>query len=253
MDYRERAPAPALARSVRALWMLSSGGVGAPAEAGTILPDGCVEIVLSYGDAVTLPGDDRELRRFVVGPTDRAYRLSYRGTVDLIGVRLAPAAAAGFLGPPRAIAGRIVHLIDVDPDLDVALRNCHGAGDRLSAVECAIEARRESALPPDELTEEAIAIIERHRGSIRIDQLSLELGTSRRQFERRFLQATGLPPKRWCRLLRFQAALERLSHAESGTLAAVAHDLGYADQAHFTRDFAGFTGVPPSEAWWMHR
>jgi AraC-like DNA-binding protein len=46
---------------------------------------------------------------------------------------------------------------------------------------------------------------------------------------------------------RLHEAAERLSSAEPPDLARVAVDLGYADQAHFTRDFRTVTGLTPGE------
>lgn len=69
------------------------------------------------------------------------------------------------------------------------------------------------------------------------------LGTGRRQYERRFAAAYGLPPARWLRLKRFEAALHGLAAGEGA--AAVAARAGYADQAHMTREFAAVAQRAP--------
>lgn len=48
---------------------------------------------------------------------------------------------------------------------------------------------------------------------------------------------------RWARL---HEAAGRADDGEPVDWAALARDLGYADQAHLTRDFAATIGVPPS-------
>lgn len=48
---------------------------------------------------------------------------------------------------------------------------------------------------------------------------------------------------RWARL---HEAAGRADDGEPVDWAALARDLGYADQAHLTRDFASTIGVPPS-------
>ena len=45
---------------------------------------------------------------------------------------------------------------------------------------------------------------------------------------------------------RLQAALRRLDAGEHRN-AEIAADLGYFDQAHFVRDFRGFTAITPSQ------
>lgn len=67
-----------------------------------------------------------------------------------------------------------------------------------------------------------------------------------RHFHRRFKDATGVSPKKYKRIIRFRKAfgvLSSMHHAES--LAAVAYRFGYADQAHFIREFTEFSGAPP--------
>ena len=73
-----------------------------------------------------------------------------------------------------------------------------------------------------------------------------ESDTSPRQLERLFDDGVGLAPKRLARITRFQRALAALERAErrgAGTTTALA--CGYADQAHFIRDFKTLAGCPP--------
>ncbi|MEW5757324.1 MAG: helix-turn-helix domain-containing protein [Pseudomonadota bacterium] len=46
-------------------------------------------------------------------------------------------------------------------------------------------------------------------------------------------------------VLRFQRALQSLREGEPLSLASLAAETGYSDQAHFNRDFLAFTGVTP--------
>jgi transcriptional regulator GlxA family with amidase domain len=69
---------------------------------------------------------------------------------------------------------------------------------------------------------------------------------TRRHLERLFDAAVGLPPKHLARLTRFQRAiriLESEAHGPRGVRAA--HACGYADQAHFIRDFHALAGCAP--------
>lgn len=73
--------------------------------------------------------------------------------------------------------------------------------------------------------------------------LESQLGIGRRQIERRFLGAVGLRPKQYARLLRIRRAATLMRGTSS--LTEIAHALGYADQAHFTRDFRAVVGMAP--------
>ena len=74
--------------------------------------------------------------------------------------------------------------------------------------------------------------------------LAAELGWSRRHLAARFRDEVGVSPKALARLLRFERALELLG---TRTLADIAYECGYYDQAHFNRDFRAFAGATPGE------
>jgi AraC-like DNA-binding protein len=67
---------------------------------------------------------------------------------------------------------------------------------------------------------------------------------SRRQFERKLKEQAGFNPKDFLRLARFTAALR--SPAKITSLAKLAIDCGYYDQAHFIHDFKRFSGWTPA-------
>jgi len=82
---------------------------------------------------------------------------------------------------------------------------------------------------------------------VSIDRISTATGLTRRHLERQFRQQVGVGPKRLARISRFQHALQLLDSTDStqrGTLTAAA--CGYADQAHFIRDFKDLAGCPPT-------
>jgi AraC-like DNA-binding protein len=58
-------------------------------------------------------------------------------------------------------------------------------------------------------------------------------------------RALGVLPKWLIRCFRVQDALSRLGVGSDVNLSALAQELGYFDQAHFTRDFKRVTGVSP--------
>lgn len=82
-------------------------------------------------------------------------------------------------------------------------------------------------------------------GNVSIETAAHQSGLSRRQFERRFLQAAGIPPKLFSRMQRFQRVFPALEGAEVAWVDAAVH-CGYYDQAHLIRDFREFAGKPPS-------
>ena len=70
-------------------------------------------------------------------------------------------------------------------------------------------------------------------------------GRSTRSIQRHISHATGLTAKRIRQIVRARRAAERLQQGES--ILDVTHDLGYADQAHLTRDLKRLTGYTPGQ------
>jgi AraC-like DNA-binding protein len=78
-----------------------------------------------------------------------------------------------------------------------------------------------------------------------IADLAADLGTSRFALLRRFKSDFGITPHAFVLRVRIDRARERI--ARGSDLADVAHDLGFADQSHFTRVFKKIVGVTPGE------
>jgi AraC-like DNA-binding protein len=73
-----------------------------------------------------------------------------------------------------------------------------------------------------------------------------QIGLSPKRFIQVFRDETGFTPKVFCRIRRFQQALDRMDGRKSVDWAQVALDCGYFDQAHFIHDFRAFSGINPS-------
>ena len=79
-------------------------------------------------------------------------------------------------------------------------------------------------------------------------ELAAETGLSTRRLGALFQAEIGLAPKEAGRVFRFAHARRRIgravTHAE--TLAALAAECGFYDQAHLAREFRALAGCPPS-------
>lgn len=82
-------------------------------------------------------------------------------------------------------------------------------------------------------------------GQLSIERLAASHGVGYKQLERSFARDVGLTPKHFARVARVQRALELATSLPGASLARLAVDSGYADQAHFTREFSRLIGVAP--------
>ncbi|WP_020497888.1 helix-turn-helix domain-containing protein [Sciscionella marina] len=83
-------------------------------------------------------------------------------------------------------------------------------------------------------------------GGARVHELAGELGWSRRHFGARFSAEVGVTPKQAARLTRFERSKALLRAGGHGSLAEVAIECGYYDQAHLAAEWREFAGCPPS-------
>lgn len=82
-------------------------------------------------------------------------------------------------------------------------------------------------------------------GRVTVRDLALTSGWSVRHLSGSVRRETGLGPKAIGRLARFESTVAALG--AGGSIAAVAADCGYADQAHLTREWRRLAGVTPTE------
>lgn len=66
-----------------------------------------------------------------------------------------------------------------------------------------------------------------------------------RTLERRFVSETGLRPKQFATIIRFQSSLEQLTTRDYSKLTDIVYENGFADQSHFTKVFKAYTGKTP--------
>jgi AraC-like DNA-binding protein len=85
------------------------------------------------------------------------------------------------------------------------------------------------------------------RDITRVDQIAGVYAMTVRQLQRLFREYAGVTPKWVIQRYRLIEAAERLAAGASPDLAALAVDLGYADQPHFIRDFKMIVGRAPGD------
>ncbi|MEZ9580851.1 helix-turn-helix domain-containing protein, partial [Vibrio cyclitrophicus] len=80
---------------------------------------------------------------------------------------------------------------------------------------------------------------------VRLEQLSDLCGLTTTQFQRHFKNKMGITPYAWLSRLRMEQSMRLIKSGICGTM--VAHQVGFYDQAHFSKAFKTTFGVPPSQ------
>ncbi len=115
---------------------------------------------------------------------------------------------------------------------------------RLDRFEQALVQLFGAAERPDPLMRFALRALD---AGARIGSIVEQSGMSHRHFCARFRDMVGLPPSMYRQVRRFDRLLDVLSPSDRPALAAIACDLGYADQAHMAREFRACSGLAISQ------
>ena len=177
------------------------------------------------------------------------------GSRRALGIMFRPAAFAPFLDGPLsaltdrevplsavpALAGLEPLLVPLVADLGVP------AGELAATADAAMAERVPAERHPCETTTEWAELAVRDRALTRVEDLARAAGVGVRTLQRAFTEHVGIGPKWFLRRYRIYEAAERVAHQERVDWSALATDLGYADQAHLTRDFTAAFGLPPAQ------
>jgi AraC-like DNA-binding protein len=98
---------------------------------------------------------------------------------------------------------------------------------------------------PHRNIDDAIHLIERHKGNISLRELEEATFTTKRTLERHFLEQVGLHPKSFSRLVRFCSMIRYLESNLNVKWQQLAEIFGYYDQSHLIHEFKILTGVSP--------
>lgn len=179
-----------------------------------------------------------------------------------VGVMLTPAAGTLVAGVDMSTCtDRHVDMAEVLGDTDLPARvraamaaDPHDAGSHRTAMAAYADVLR-PLLPVDaegELVDRVVALVESRPDLLRVAQLCEATGLGERTLQRLVQRRLGLTPKWLIQRRRLHEAAEALRHGE-GSMAETAALLGYADQAHFTRDWTAVTGTTPARFAASHR
>ena len=97
----------------------------------------------------------------------------------------------------------------------------------------------------DELISRAQTYIEENLGEkISFEKLALKLATSRRNFDRRFIKATGNTPVEYLQRVKVEAAKKELEK-DRKSIFEIMYEVGYSDDKAFREVFKKVTGLSP--------
>lgn len=232
-------PSPDLAQFVEHYWAID-WALDEPCVRET-LPHPVVHLVAEEGEAtIGGPATRRWTRQFAPGQ-GRVFSIKFR----VGGFR------ACIDGPVSVYADRVLPAHEVFGERARHLgRDVLAAEDHHAAVAIYESFLRGLGLRDDPAVDLVAGIAERIAGDrdiTRIEQVAARFGLTPRTLQRLFRDYVGASPKWLIQRYRLHEALARIDEGGACDWAALALDLGYADQAHLIRDFKKIVGCTPLE------
>lgn len=248
-------PTGTLAEYVNMLWAWPDYIVNHAQE--YILPQGNLEITIDLTDhpfRVWYPdGTEQHIRGpMVAGGRSEPFRIGTDRPQSLLAVWFKPGAAWPFFSVPADELHNQHLSLDTlwGPQavkLYDQLLHAPTTADRLHILEQALYARLQAAAPRHHAVDYALHVFNAAPGHVEINTVVDQLGLSATRFIKVFRDAVGMTPKRYTRLIRFQAALMHITATSQPDWTDIALTCGYFDQSHFINDFQRFAGMRPTQ------
>jgi AraC-like DNA-binding protein len=266
MYYQEIIPDNRLKQYVKCYYSYESDS--AVAFEDTVFPSGCMEIIFNLGaghwqtataanipTAAKIPSDSYQTTPPVElwGQITQPLPIRSVGKNVMLGIRFLPHGAACFLNEKAdGFNNQVVDYRDVAGSqvttLHEQLLEAKTQPERIMLIETFLlntlagTKKRSDNL---NLVNEVMRELRRQDFFENIETIASRYGISSRYLQKLFLQYTGLTPKLYSKIHRFQHSLRLVTKKET-PLTSIAYDCGYFDQSHFIREFKSFTGLTPS-------
>lgn len=255
MKYNEIKPGNALKQHVKCYYSYESDANVVFED--TVFPSGCVEIIfnLGTGEWQTASGDGYITTPSIElwGQIIRPLPIRSVGKNTMLGIRFYPHAAAYFLNDQVGLFNDQV--VDFKDLLGSPVSNLYSKlletsnwNKRIELIENFLLQRlslSENKFSKLVMVSDVMTELRKADFFDNIENVASRYGITSRYLQKLFFQYTGLTPKLYSQINRFQHSL-RLVTRKNISLTSIAYDCGYFDQSHFIREFKSFTGFTPS-------
>jgi len=249
MHHQEFEPAEELRDTIKCFWY-NRRESGEQQSAFEVQPDGYAEIIFHFGGNCSISSDGvlQPLPSpFMVGLLNQPILFYTKNRFEIIGIRCFPWTVFDLLGLPsgkeevRIFEHPIARLHPILNELMQAGR----IDEALAQVkQYFMEARLHTA--KDSMLFKAGVAMRKANGSMPVNQIATAAHVTVRTLERNFKGSSGHTVKDVSGLMRFEQVRNQLWLHPGSSLAALAHELGYTDQSHLSREFKRYSGTTPA-------
>lgn len=251
MIYLERTPVAPLNQCIRTLWYTQAPNV--PHRRERVLPGGHIQIILNLArdfllDCPEDAGPRRMAPSLIVGARSVYEIVDSSDMAELVGIVFQPGGFAPFAADAVDLfSNQSISLEDVwgapARGLRDRLRETSTPAAKFSVLEDFLLHTFLARITGNRLVQFALDRFEQDSAVASVKEVARETGWSMRYFSQIFREHVGLSPKVWCRIQRFQRAVQQLHSGADVAWAELALDCGYYDQSHFANEFRAFSGI----------
>jgi AraC-like DNA-binding protein len=249
MQHQEFEPPEALRDTIKCFWY-NKREFGELQSTFEVVPDGYAEIIFHFGSGCYLShnGSVQPLPSpFMMGLLNQPVLFHAKDRLEIIGIRCFPWTVFDLLGLPAGKDGvRIFEhpIAELQPTLNKSI----GAGNIDEALaqvkQYFLDAR--SRIAVDSMLFKAGIAMREANGTIPVSEVAVAAHATVRTLERKFKQSSGHTVKDVSALMRFEQVRNHLWLYPDSNLAGLAHELGYTDQSHLSREFKRYSGTTPA-------
>jgi AraC-like DNA-binding protein len=254
MLYREVAAHRKLRHLVKCFWMLDHDYANSFHDHEQLWADTHTELIFGAGHSYFRRSGARKIAvppNFVIGPFQHDLELYSMGRTNFVAARFWPwgfhalsripmqelkntvSSCRKTLGPAMESIGRRLAVLE-------------GGDARIAELEQALLKAVTTIDAPRLHSRPMAEDIVNSRGVIRAGELARAWRIHPRRMERLFIEEIGVSAKVFARIVRFNHAKRAIERKPDIGLIWLAHECGYSDQSHFTRNFREMFGVTPS-------
>lgn len=249
MQHQEFEAPEELRDTIQCFWY-NSRDVGELESSFEVMPDGYAEIIFHFGGGCRIShnGGLQPLPSpFMMGLLNQPVLFYSKNRLEIIGIRCFPWTVFDLLGLRSGKDGvRIFEhpIARLQPTLNKLIQ-AGKMNEALARVkQYFLNARSQIAV--DSMLFKAGVAMREANGTMPVSQVAAAAHATVRTLERKFKESSGYTVKDVSGLMRFEQARNQLWLYPNSNLAGLAHDLGYTDQAHLSREFKRYSGSTPA-------
>jgi AraC-like DNA-binding protein len=248
MFHQEFEPPEELRDAIKCFWY-NRRDASEPQSDFEVIPDGYAEIIFYFGKLYKV-SENENLQPlpspFMMGLLNQPATFYTRDRLEIIGIRCFPWTVFDLLGLPSGGGVQTFEhpVAGLQPALQKYIQN-GSINDALTEVkQYFLHAKSHIAM--DSMLFKAGLAMRGANGTIPVSQVAEAAHVTVRTLERNFKRSSGYTVKDVSALMRFEQVRNRLWHFPDINLAGLAHELGYTDQSHLSREFKRYSGATPA-------